>query len=202
MVIPEITCIHAKNLSSVGASLVSVLELQLTALVVFLLAFVGLVLLRRRQSKPSGKKVKAEDRTPQRFNTVEVVQSRKGALTGDVEQDDFRLRYPARFVTDDGHHVRSKAEVIIANWLHHHKIRYEYEKKIPGEYMMCDYYLPDYDIYIEYWGGSEPEYEARKKEKLASYHRQGLKLISLNDDDVENLERKLTQKLRALGIRI
>lgn len=116
--------------------------------------------------------------------------------------EDFRLRYPARFITDDGHHVRSKAEVIVANWLYHHKIRYEYEKRIPGEYMICDYHLPDYDIYVEYWGGTEPDYEARKKKKLASYQKLRLRLISLGDDAVENLDRKLTKKLRALGIRI
>ena len=117
-------------------------------------------------------------------------------------EEDFRLRYPANFRTDDGHFVRSKAELIIDNWLHRHRILHEYEKKIPSEYMMCDFYLADYDIYIEYWGGVEQGYEARKKEKLVTYQKLGLKLISLYDSDIEQLEGKLTQKLRTFRIRI
>jgi len=114
--------------------------------------------------------------------------------------EDFRLRYPAKFRTEDGHYVRSKSELIIDNWLHGHRIPHEYEKQIPNEFMTCDFHLPDHDIYIEFWGGGTPDYDKRKDEKIKLYGQLGLRLVSLEDTDIEHLERRLAQKLRRFGI--
>lgn len=174
--------------------MVSVIQLQLIAVVAFFLALLAFLLQRRPGKQQKLKRyVKVEKRLPSDKTPTNFRES---------SEEDFRLRYPANFRTDDGHFVRSKAELIIDNWLHRHRILHEYEKKIPGEYMMCDFYLPDNDIYVEYWGGTEPHYEAHKKEKLATYGKKKLKLISLYDSDIEQLEHKLTQKLRAFGIRV
>ena len=61
--------------------------------------------------------------------------------------------------TLEGEKVESLQEVIIANFLFLHGIEYEYEKIYPHQddnsnrrAYMPDFYLPDYDIYLEHFG--------------------------------------------------
>ncbi len=83
----------------------------------------------------------------------------------------------------DGHVVRSKGELIIDNYLHLLKIDHKYEKSIYiyGSKIKYDWYLPKYDVYIEYWGYGGKAYEKRKKEKLRLYKKAKLKLISIEN---------------------
>lgn len=62
-------------------------------------------------------------------------------------------------VTLQSEKVKSQAEVMIANFLFLNGIRYEYERKYPFEtadlehrQYKPDFYLPDYDLYIEHFG--------------------------------------------------
>lgn len=62
-------------------------------------------------------------------------------------------------ITLNGEYVKSYGELDIANYLYQNQIRYEYEASYKfdtntaeyGQYHP-DFYLPDYDIYIEYFG--------------------------------------------------
>ena len=47
--------------------------------------------------------------------------------------------------------VKSNAESIIADFLTKNDLRYKYEHRIWG-IGSPDFYLPDYDVYVEYWG--------------------------------------------------
>lgn len=165
--------------------MISVIQLQLVALIVFLFALIVLLRLREKQSERTNNLT-----TP---NSEHVVVS---------EVPDLRTRYPANFRADDGHFVRSNAELLIDNWLHRHRILHEYEKQIPGELMMCEFYLPDYDVYLEFWGGMTEDYEERKREKMETYRRKELKVLSVDDSDIEQLEFKLIRKLRKQGVRV
>ena len=53
----------------------------------------------------------------------------------------------------DGHVVKSKGELIIDNFLHNQGINHIYEKtiKVHGNPIKYDWYLPDIDVYIEYY---------------------------------------------------
>jgi predicted nuclease of restriction endonuclease-like RecB superfamily len=99
----------------------------------------------------------------------------------------------------DGHIVRSKAELIIDNFLYNQNITHEYEKKIKvqGKSMLYDWYLPEFEVYIEYWGFYGKDYMKRKEEKIRLYKKGKLKLISIEDimfkDIYENLEKLLKQ---------
>ena len=116
-----------------------------------------------------------------------------------IERDeDFRQKYPIGAIkAEDGHYVRSRAEALIDNWLYSHRITHAYEQRLPGESeVYCDFYLPDYQAYIEYWGlEGDPDYKKRKKEKLKIYYWQGLRLIELNESDILNLGDVLRRKL-------
>lgn len=118
------------------------------------------------------------------------------------EQESFRERFPATLRTADGHMVRSKAEMLIDNWLYMAEIVHAYERKLPiEEDVYCDFYIPTGKVYIEYWGyESDEKYLARKKQKLDIYSKYGFHLIQLNDDDVKNLDDVLPRMLLKYGV--
>lgn len=116
---------------------------------------------------------------------------------------DFRDKFKPEHRATDGHNVRSKAELIIDNWLYFSKIVHAYERKLPiEEEIYCDFYIPTGKVYIEYWGLEEDKYLARKEKKLEIYRKYKLNLIELFDKDVSNLEDTLPAKLLEFGIPI
>jgi hypothetical protein len=178
--------------------------------------------------------------------------------------------------TQDGHHVRSRGEKEIDDWLFENHIRHEYEKPVKkylfsmdekferelnegaiskrlksifrregislsGDVMVtrkrekdkfeiadyrdretysiekekrelkiykkarrpmyCDWYLPDQDIYVEYWGMMKDVGYLRAREiKIKEYKRLPLKLLSIGSEDLNNLDEKLRKKFRELGV--
>ncbi|WP_422442156.1 MULTISPECIES: hypothetical protein [unclassified Endozoicomonas] len=118
------------------------------------------------------------------------------------EQTSFREKFPATLRTADGHMVRSKAEMLIDNWLYMAEIVHAYERKLPiEEDMYCDFYIPTGKVYIEYWGyENDDKYIARKKQKIDLYNKYGFHLIQLNDDDVKNLDDVLPRMLLKYGV--
>ena len=56
------------------------------------------------------------------------------------QKEDFREKFKAEYRTNDGHYVRSRAELVIANWLFAEGIAYAYEKRVPiKEDVYCDF---------------------------------------------------------------
>jgi Mn-dependent DtxR family transcriptional regulator len=117
-------------------------------------------------------------------------------------QEDFRTKYKAEFRTKDGHYVRSKAEVMVDNWLYTEGFVHAYERKLPVEEdVYCDFYLPQGKVYIEYWGlENDPQYLERKKEKIGIYQKNNFQLIELNESDIQNLDDILPRKLLDFGM--
>jgi len=117
---------------------------------------------------------------------------------------DPRKLYKAEHRTDDGHYVRSKAEVIIDNWLYNKEIVHAYEKKLPiEENVLSDFYLPNGKVYIEFWGyENKTEYLKRKAIKRKIYKKYDLNLIELNDKEVQNLDDILPKMLLKFGIKL
>lgn len=58
----------------------------------------------------------------------------------------------------NGHICKSNGEYYIAKKLKELYIDYEYEKKYPNSNYICDFYIPIYDIYIEYLGMLKSDY--------------------------------------------
>ncbi len=109
---------------------------------------------------------------------------------------DDDLRYRA----NDGHRVRSKAELEIDNWLYTHRIIHAYEDAIP-EAKRCDFYVPTSDdkgIYIEYWGMNDEKYLKDKEEKIKIYKKHNLQLVSLEHKDLKSLDEILHKELKVL----
>jgi very-short-patch-repair endonuclease len=114
----------------------------------------------------------------------------------------FREKFAAKHRATDGHYVRSKAEMLIDNWLYMAEIVHAYQRKLPiEENVYCDFYIPTGKVYIEYWGGdNDLRYLARKQKKLAVYEKHGFKLIELHDTDVQNLDDILPRLLLKFGV--
>jgi len=115
---------------------------------------------------------------------------------------EFREKFKVEHRATDGHFVRSKAEMLIDNWLYMAEIIHAYERKLPiEEDVYCDFYIPTGKVYIEYWGyENDSKYLNRKKDKIDIYQKYGFNLIELNDQDVLNLDDILPRLLLKFGI--
>jgi len=107
-----------------------------------------------------------------------------------------------RIRTVDGTLVQSDGERRIAEWLAFHKIAYRYDARlriIEGFQIRPDFYLPEYDVYIEYWGMDTPRYKAGMYLKQDLYMHAGKRLISLYPDDKTRLDTALGAKLASFA---
>ena len=118
------------------------------------------------------------------------------------EDVEFREKFKATFRATDGHMVRSKAEMIIDNWLYMAGIVHAYERKLPiEEDVYSDFYLPEGKIYIEFWGfENDSKYLHRKKIKQDIYSKYNFNLIELEDKEVMNLDDILPRMLLKFGV--
>ena len=145
---------------------------------------------------------------------VTSIQEAKGDVTAvteeqvkttDVNNTDIRNNYQRpELRTQDGHYVRSKAELLIDNWLYVSKIVHAYERKVPNidEDILSDFYIPTGKVFIEYWGMDDEKYLAKKKWKLEIYNKNNIDLIELTEKDVANLDDTLAAKLRKFHVLI
>lgn len=105
--------------------------------------------------------------------------------------------YKTYLKCDDGHRVSSKSEKIIDDFLTKKGIRHYYDLVIDDDTnWRYDFYLPDYDIFIEHWGYKTKNYSERKRVKLAYYNSKGYKLVESEEEtigDTNNLRKALKQ---------
>ena len=160
-------------------------------------------------SKPLCKKcwreLKIGNKTSENIKNKERVFKKDVALqTEENIYIDFRKKYPANYRASDGHWVRSKSEKIIDDILFRSRISHIYERRIPGVNMLTDFYLPDYKIWIEYWGLDSQEYNIRKEDKVNLYKKQGYdnRLIQLTEEDIGSIDDVLEERLRKLGVKL
>lgn len=105
---------------------------------------------------------------------------------------------------DDGRKVRSRAEALISNFFYNNKIRSVYEKTVyytdpdTGEdkTLHPDFYLPDYDIYIEYNEIKKKSYLKSKEYTQRIYAMLGFKVIIMDDQDLNSIASCLKPKLK------
>ncbi|MCX5913961.1 MAG: hypothetical protein NTV04_18745, partial [Deltaproteobacteria bacterium] len=94
--------------------------------------------------------------------------------------------------------VQSEGERLIADWLHARKIAYRYDERIrivEGYAIRPDFYLPEFDVYIEYWGMDTIDYQIGMLKKKKLYQQEGKRLISLSFKEKDRLFEVLGKKL-------
>ena len=86
---------------------------------------------------------------------------------------DYRKRYPAELRCKSGIYVRSKSERDIIDFFFDNRIKCEYERNytspINKQTFSADFYLPDYNLYIEYFGMDDEKYNEKKDLKIRTY---------------------------------
>ncbi len=139
------------------------------------------------------------------ISTIEDISGiEKESVEDDIKKEtlSFRDKFEAKHRATDGHYTRSKAEMLIDNWLYMFEIVHAYERRLPiEEEVYSDFYIPAGKVYIEYWGYENDEkYLHRKKIKQDIYKKYNLNLIELEDKDVQNLDDVLPKYLLKYGI--
>lgn len=112
-------------------------------------------------------------------------------------------QYGIPCVTLDGITVKSLKEKTIADYLFRHGVSYKYEKVVidPASNKPVakpDFYLPDFDIYIEYWGRLDDEkysFDMRRKKQI--YKKLNCKLISIYEKNIAYLDWIVTKEVKA-----
>ena len=105
----------------------------------------------------------------------------------------------------DGTVVQSEGERRIAEWLMAQGIAYRYDAKfrIIGEFQIRpDFYLPELDVYVEYWGLDTPQYKMSMYKKQTLYQQEGKRLVSVYPANLPRLGALLTAKFRLFGYEV
>ncbi len=98
------------------------------------------------------------------------------------EHQDFRKQFPANIHCQDGHYVRSKDERTIDDYLYNEaKLLHAYEPKFrltkeekalcknlgyEYEFFYPDFYIPKYNLYIEFFGKDDEKYNQKMDLKI------------------------------------
>lgn len=105
----------------------------------------------------------------------------------------------------DGTVVQSAGERLVAEELAALGLAYRYDHRfriVKGYAIRPDFYLPEFDLYIEYWGLEDNlDYQIGMLEKKQLYQQAGKKLVSLYAHEKPRLRQALREKL-ALHIRL
>jgi HEAT repeats len=94
--------------------------------------------------------------------------------------------------------VQSDGERRIADWLSAHDIAFRYDERfriLSGHAIRPDFYLPEFDLYIEYWGMDTTDYKIGMLKKQQLYQQEGKRVISLYPSDKPRLDAILSAKL-------
>ena len=108
---------------------------------------------------------------------------------------------------ENGTLVQSDGERIIADWLTQHGFAFRYDERfriLEGYAIRPDFYLPELDVYIEYWGMDTADYKIGMLKKQQLYQQEGKRLVSLYFRDKSCMAAILAEKLacfqRASGV--
>jgi hypothetical protein len=121
----------------------------------------------------------------------------------------------------NGEKVKSRGEKLLADYFFQNKISYQYERaawtnttkkknKLNNSaerrkrmISKPDFYLPDYNVYVEYWGmvntedeRSRADYLRSMKWKMAKYNENDIRFVSIYPTNLNDLDRVFPTRLR------
>lgn len=103
-----------------------------------------------------------------------------------------------------GYRVHSNAARMIGNWLYLAELPHAYQRRLPvAESLHADFYLPQAQLYIEFWGDASSSAELKAKVvKQALYAERKWTLIELDKTDLPNLDELLPRLLLKHGVAV
>jgi hypothetical protein len=115
---------------------------------------------------------------------------------------DTKVELHKTIVARAGTLVQSDGERRIADWLTAHRIAFRYDERfriLSGHAVRPDFYLPELDVYIEYWGMDTADYKIGMLKKQQLYQQEGKRVISLHPTAKPHLDSVLRAKLALFG---
>jgi len=117
---------------------------------------------------------------------------------------DTKVELNKTIVARAGTLVQSDGERLIADWLTARNIAFRYDERyriLSGHAIRPDFYLPEFDVYIEYWGMDTADYKIGMLKKQQLYQQESKRLISIYPADKPHLDSMLRSKLALFGHR-
>jgi len=107
-------------------------------------------------------------------------------------------KYPETYSAVDGHNCKSLSEKIIDDYFFKHGIKHLAEDyiNIKIRKFKYDWYLPDADVYVEFFGYQGERYNKSRREKEEFYKKLNLKMIAIEPKDLLNAGRFLKRKFQ------
>lgn len=90
----------------------------------------------------------------------------------------------------------SRHEYLIAKYLTENNIKFEKEVEYENCTFVFDFYLPELDVYVEYYGIATTEYMARVNKKRAMYNGRNVIEIFKHDNTIKKLDSEV-QRLQS-----
>ena len=115
-----------------------------------------------------------------------------------------RRQFEAVISTASGIRVRSKYEKRCAEFLHKNDIAFRYEPLmfLGGRQYRPDFFLPEYDVFLEICGYNHmPFYADRVVQKKQIYEKHGLKAVFVSYGGKGSLEQLIQSELQKFGIK-
>ncbi len=123
-------------------------------------------------------------------------------IFGLLDRLDTAVLFQGRHIREKAGRVRSRKEREIAEALRELGIEYEYEKplRVGDKAFRPDFFLPRYNVYIEYWGlaGSDPQYTAVMKAKQKFYSEHKVRVINIYPRHTKDFKSYLRKSIESL----
>ena len=102
----------------------------------------------------------------------------------------------------DGHITKSHGERYLDDWLHEH-LPYKHEYNCPVKRakreVLCDWYIPKIDLYIEYWEKKPWRETSGIELKRKFYQDHSLRAIDIYEDDLRLADRIIPARIREVA---
>jgi DNA-directed RNA polymerase subunit RPC12/RpoP len=118
---------------------------------------------------------------------------------------DTKVELNKTIIAKAGTLVQSDGERLLADWFSRNGIAYRYDERfriLSGHAIRPDFYLPELDVYVEYWGMDTADYKIGMFKKQQLYQQEGKRLISLYPADKPRFDTVLRTKLSFFGYHI
>lgn len=120
------------------------------------------------------------------------------------ESGGYNSNYPSSYLCQDGHRVRSLSELHIDDFFFKHGIPHEYEDVIiksvnsAEKQYKYDWYFPESDMYVEFFGFSGKTYKENTENKKKFYRVHNLSMVALYPDVLGNVDEKIPEQFGKL----
>jgi hypothetical protein len=116
--------------------------------------------------------------------------------------DDLFAGRASGWTAIDGVTCKSREHCCIAQWLYLAGVRYSIYRALPvDEHLVCDFYLPDSGVCLEFWTSGELADAISARMRRADVCKQlNLSVLDIHPEDMPNLDDYLSRHLQQLGV--